>query len=299
MPDEVKSFLRQVVDARITGTGMHLTERERYATIGYSEHPVRGLKTLVRDMIDHVVETLLEHRPEEKGLNDSRSLEPGLAVLCEEFLVDPGLYAAELAQLRGEPAVWGSLGPYEKAAFYLNAFFTAFEETRVALAHAAIHIAANLFGRGRVEVPELRAHEFAFLFRAREYALVFSERVYNRGFATTVGRIGHLLSGVYQQHRAGTPPDAAGHTGHSLGRQTPNDAPLSAETQRLLESVVEADVHAGIARALEHQEVGAVPLLKRLFAHPDEGLQMAAFEAIAVLGGEDLAELDLAPLEMD
>ncbi len=196
------TFLRDIIWARLAGTGIHLiedAEGKSHGRISYRGHRIWGIKSLIVHMTDDVFNFVLSKVPIEEAIGPE-SLASMLAELAPRYDVDHEFFSQKVQALVGDPHFWSSMDDLQRFSFIIAAFFEALDDTRVKLAEETLKITSSLpFSKIHPSTFPKLVKNLGFAFRAREYAFLFNQ-VCDDGYAKIVRRANKALAKEYRAH---------------------------------------------------------------------------------------------------
>ncbi|MFW5895344.1 MAG: hypothetical protein ACOCT9_01240 [archaeon] len=275
-----------MIEARIAGTALHLNtdENARYTSrISYKKYKIWGIKSLIRALIKDIFDTFYLNLPEqEKEFRPETDLIKPLKILSEKYAIPFSLIMEFIQERKSSKMVWDSLDTDQKALFYVNSFFEAFEKKIIDAYYICLNLAKFFFLNLDIEIKmkrsDFRKGDFSFLHRARAYARAFSRLVCNGGYDNTVERINQALYREYQEEfLEKTKKKETTKTSHkhlSEGKRY--------IIQVLKNGTVKEKLNA-IDLIIENKIYEAVNQLEYLLKDQDEKVMNRAFEAITIL----------------
>ncbi len=194
-------FLREIIWARLAGTGVHLIEEaggKSEGKISYQEYKIWGIKSLLQQMTHDIYLHVLENLPSGDSVS-ADDLIQALKTLTTRYDIPPALFEEKVQGYVQDPIFWSNLDDMQRFSFILAVFFEAFDDSRVQRAETAIGLISLLqFSRATQSTFPKLVKDLGFVWRAREYAIMFNE-LCHRGFSNTVHRANVVLMKEYQK----------------------------------------------------------------------------------------------------
>jgi len=268
-------FIFEFLYGRIAGTGIHLSEKGN--RISYKELPVRGIKIFLKYYIRTIYEHLIDVLPSEIKKFDPKQLILRLQTLGTQFEVSLIEFESQINIYRNDKSIWDQMDNEQQSAFILNAFFTAFEQSREEKNRYEFEALGPM--------PNFQQANFCFVFRAREYVRSANEKLYNNAFANLAERLNRF---VYDEYRA-----------TFLHMETPikekesgkSDQVVVQQHRDLIQKLKSANTEE-ILTALNEIEriklIEAIEPIEYLLNNSNDQIQERALEVIMKLKGEEI-----------
>jgi hypothetical protein len=263
------TFLYDMIYARLAGTAFHLDENEK--GLSYKQYRIWGIQNFISTLARFIYMTIQQDLLLDEIDFSSESLIPAILHLNKLFGVNPVLYDNEVKIIKMDPHAWLALDTEQKAIFYLNCFFNAFEATRETLAKEEFkHFPI---------IPNFKLANFGFLFRAYEYCRVCNQYLFHNGFSCLEKRIKTIYMKEYNETFVHPPKELL---------SNPNLLPNleNAQDQKFIDELKSQDpviILAAIDYIEANRITNAIDPLEYLLNHDDLQVAERALEAIILL----------------
>ncbi len=270
-------FLREIIWARLAGTGVHLIEEasgKSEGKISYQEYRIWGIRTLLRQMMQDIYLRILDNLPKEESAS-AEDLIYALKSLITRYEVPLDIFEKKVQGLTDDPVFWSNMDDMQRFSFILAVFFEALDDARVQRAETAIKlISLPPFPRAQsVSFPKL-VKDLGFVWRAREYSTLFNNLCHG-GFSNTVRRASQTLLQEYERQTHGQPKE----TGNEM---TPPASPDFDKEVAQLHGSNDSEALEAINHLKKFGE-RAIGELETVLNHSNEEIANKALEAILEL----------------
>ncbi|MFO8017925.1 MAG: hypothetical protein R6U96_04775 [Promethearchaeia archaeon] len=275
-----------MIEARIAGTALHLNVQENKSyesRISYKKYKVWGLKSLIQALIKDIFDTFYLNLPEQESeFNPESDLRIPLKILAKKYSIPFELILDFINERKSSRMIWDSLDKDQKALFYVNSFFEAFEKKIIDAYYICLSLVRFLFLNldiyPKMKRSDFRKGDFSFLHRARGYAHTFSRLICRGGYDNTVERLNTALLKEYQETFL--------RDKKSKKRKVSNRKHLSEGKRYIIQTLKNGTTKEkleAIDVIIENNIYEAVEELEYLLKDQDEKVMNRAFEAITIL----------------
>lgn len=281
---EKQAIIKKMIESRILGTGVHLTNPEPYRIcLGYSQIPVWGIKKALTRFVDDNFSYIIQNIDPESNQSLIEQIRKSLFRMAGLYRVDPEILEKKLEKLKIPKENWNYMDQDMKIAVTIGAYFDAFDETRIRMLkeNPARSDLYKLLERDKASAPDIKygLEDFGFVFRARNYTHALSEIRFNGGYSTVLSRLDKVLKRLYREyfvedkrkmsHKRGMPTRSRQKIEKDEDRQAIIDDLESEEKSRILKAL----------NVINRRKLKSlVDKLEYFFNHEDEEIMNKSFE---------------------
>ena len=275
-----------MIEARIAGSALHLNIDEIEginSRISYKKYKIWGIKALIIALIRDIFNIFYLNLPDKQDhFRPETDLLDPLKLLAQRYKISFKMIQDFIEERKSSRMIWNSLDRDQKALFYVNAFFEAFEKNIIDAYYICITFTQFLFLDLNLK-PKLKRTDFqkgdlSFLHRARGYAHSFSRLICNGGYDNTVKRISNAL---YQEYH-----ETFLEKKESKKKGLTNSKDLSEGKRYVIQALKNGNVKEkldAIDLIIENNIYEAVDELEYLLKNEDDRVMDKAFKAITIL----------------
>ncbi len=206
MAESSKDFIKEIIKARVLGTGVHLTNPKKgVICVSYRNIRIWGIKTILLDFISDLLYTITKSISITESDFDIIGLEKTLHDISSDYEIEEEILKKNIKDVKIPKNIWRTMDNFMRIGVLINTFFDSLDKSYEINLEKSLNQnleLVNLLERNKEDAPRInyKLEDFGFVFRARIYCSITTKRKKRNSYENVVKRIDSELKKLYIEY---------------------------------------------------------------------------------------------------